>query len=74
MFAGLLPRGEVPAFAEAEHHVEKPVILAAVRDGVVFAPDSADADTSEREDAGLDRRLANQFHDRAHIDAPIEIA
>src|SRR4051794_10646043 len=74
MFAGLLAGGEVAAFAEPQHHVEKSEVLLAVGDCIVLASDGADSNTSEREDAGLDRRLANQFHDRAHVDAPIEIA
>ena len=49
-------------------------VLLAVGDRIVLASDGANANTAEREDAGLDRGLANQFHDRAHVDAPIEIA
>ena len=68
MFAGLLAGGEVAAFAEPQHHVEKAVIRSAVGDRVVLASDGADANTAEREDTGLDRGLANQLHDRAHVD------
>ena len=48
--------------------------LLAVGDRIVLAPDGANANTSEREDTGLDGGLANQLHDRAHVDAPVEIA
>ena len=51
----------------------KPKFLLAVGDRIVLASDGADANAAEREDAGLDRGLANQLHDRAHVDAPIEI-
>jgi hypothetical protein len=74
MLARLLAGGEVAAFAEPQHHVEKAAILAAVGNRKVLAFDGADANTSEREDPGLDRGLANQFYDRAHVDAAIEIA
>ena len=49
------------------------IALIAVRDRIVLAPDGADADAAEREDAGLDRGLADKLHDEAHVDAPIEI-
>jgi hypothetical protein len=40
----------------------------------VFTSDGADANPTERENAGFDRGLANQFHDRAHVDVSVEIA
>src|SRR5450755_2741348 len=57
MFAGLLSRGEVAAFAEAQYHVEKAEMRTPVGDGGVFASDSADADAPERENPGFDRGL-----------------
>src|SRR3954452_11248887 len=71
MFAGLLAGGEVAAFAEPQHHVEKSEVLCAVGDGVVLAFDGADPDAAERENAGRDRFLANQFDHRGHVDAAI---
>ena len=65
---------KVAAFAEAQHHVEKREVLLAVRDRIMLAPDGADANTAEGEDAGLDRCLANQFNYRADVDVAIEIA
>jgi hypothetical protein len=49
-------------------------VLLTIGDRIVLAPDGADANAAEREDAGLDRCLANQFHDRANVDVAIEIA
>ena len=51
----------------------KPKFVLAVGDRIVLASDGADANAAEREDAGLDRGLANQLDDRAHVDAPVEI-
>ena len=65
--------GEVAAFAEPQHHVEKAEIRLAVGDRVMLASDGADADAAEREDAGFDRGLADQFDDLAHVDAGVEI-
>src|SRR5437762_6809744 len=73
MFAGLLAGGEIAAFAEPQHHVEKAVVLSAVGDRVVLAFDRADTDAAEREDAGFNRGLTNEFRYRTHIDARIEI-
>ena len=47
----------------------KEKFVLAVGDGVVLASDGADANAAEREDAGLDRGLADQFDDLAHVDA-----
>src|SRR3954447_20460300 len=52
MFAGLLAGGEVAAFAEPQHHVEKREVLLAVGDRIMLASDGADSDATEREDAG----------------------
>src|SRR4051812_3036612 len=52
MFAGLLAGGEVAALAKPQQHVEKGEV-AAVCNRIVLAPDGADANASEREDAGL---------------------
>src|SRR5947209_19904657 len=73
MFAGFLPRGEVAAFAEPQHHVEKAELRAAVGDGGVLAADGADTDAAEREDAGLHRGLAHHFDYGSHINAGLEI-
>ena len=51
----------------------KPKLRLAVGDRIMLASDGADADAAEREDAGLDRGLADQLHDRAHVDARVEI-
>src|SRR5262245_6766294 len=73
MLARLLPRGEIAAFAEPQHHVEEAEVRIAVGDGVVLASDRADADAAEREDAGLGRGLAHDFDDFGHVDALVEI-
>src|SRR5438105_7229904 len=57
MFARLLAGGKVAALAKPQHHVEKAVVRIAVGDGIMLAPERADANAAEREDAGLDRRL-----------------
>src|SRR5258708_30592858 len=71
--AGLLAGGESASLAEPQHHVEKAEMRAAVGDRKMFASDSADADAAKREDAGLDRGLADEFDDVAHVDALVEI-
>jgi hypothetical protein len=38
----------------------------------VLASDGADSDTAEREDAGIDRGLADQLHHLADVEAAIE--
>ena len=73
MLAGLLPGREVAPLAKPQHHVQEAKTLVAVGDGIVLAFDGADANAPEREDAGLDRGLADKLHDEAHVDAPIEI-
>src|SRR3954454_16906189 len=44
MLAGFLPRGEVAAFAEPQHHVEKAEMRSAIGDRGVLAADGADTD------------------------------
>src|SRR5579872_6327025 len=73
VLAGGLARCEVAAFAEPQHHVEKAVIEPAISDRIVLAADGADADAAEREDAGLDRGLAHDLDDLAHVEARVEI-
>src|SRR5450432_1734057 len=73
MLAGLLAGGEVAALAEPQHHVEEAVLRPAVGDGVMLAADGADADAAERKNPGFDRGLANEFDDRGHVDAGVEI-
>src|SRR6185312_12156800 len=73
MLAGLLAGGEVAAFAEPQHHVEKGEVRIAVCDRVMLASDGANADAAEREDAGLDGGLADDRDDRADVDAAVEI-
>src|SRR5579859_3169008 len=73
VLAGLLARGEVAAFAEPEDHVEEGEVGIAVGDCKMLAFDGADADAAEREDAGLDRGLADDLDDLAHVDASVEI-
>src|SRR3954447_21335379 len=48
VLAGLLAGREIAAFANAQHHVEKAVILPRIGDRIMFAFDSADADAAER--------------------------
>src|SRR5204863_10042710 len=67
VFAGRLAGLEVTAFADAQHHVEKAVVLPGIGDRIMLAPDGADADAAEREDPGLDRRLAHDFAHRADV-------
>src|SRR5690349_3171394 len=55
MFAGLLAGGEIAPLPEPQDHVEKAEIWVAVGDRIVLAFDGADADATEREDAGLNR-------------------
>src|SRR5580704_15344311 len=59
MLAGLLARRKVASLAEPQHHVEKAVGRIAVGDRIVLASDGANTNAAEREDAGLDRRLAH---------------
>src|SRR6202035_5728868 len=73
MFAGLLAGGEIAAFAEAQHHVEKSEMGLAIGDGELLAADGADANAAERENPGLDRGLAHDFDDPGHVNPPIEI-
>ena len=51
----------------------KPKCGVAVGDRIMLASDGADADAAERKDAGFHRRLADEFDDRAHVDALVEI-
>src|SRR5882724_12102784 len=71
--AGLLAGREVAALAEPEHHVEKAEIGISIRDRIMLAFDSADADAAEREDAGFNRGLADDFDGFAHVDKGVEI-
>ena len=73
MLAGLLPRGEVAALADAQHHVEEAVVVLGIGDRIVLAADGTNADAAEREDAGLDRRLAHDLADGADVETAIEI-
>src|SRR6478736_5428593 len=73
LFAGFLAGWQIAAFADAQHHVEKAVILPRVRNRIMLAFDSADADAAEREDAGLDRSLAHHLTRRADVEAVVEI-
>src|ERR1700759_1351520 len=50
MLPGLLAGGEIASFPEPQHHVEEAEIGIAVGDGIVLAPDGADADAAERKD------------------------
>src|ERR1700759_5088244 len=50
MLAGLLAGGEIAASPEPQHHVEETEIGISVGDGIVLAPDGADADAAERKD------------------------
>src|SRR3954451_12453140 len=63
LLAGFFAGGEVAAFAEPQHHVEKRQVRLAVGDRIMLASDGANPDAAEREDTGLDGGLANQFHD-----------
>src|SRR3954471_15805345 len=73
MLAGRLAGWQIAAFADAQHHVEKAVVLPRVRDRIMLASDGADADAAEREDAGLDRRVAHHLTRRADVEAVVEI-
>src|SRR6266702_1110836 len=73
MLARLLSRREVAPLAEPQHHVEKAVVPPAIGDRIMLAPDRTYANAAEREDAGLDRGVADEFHHRAHVDSVIEI-
>src|SRR5437868_11832425 len=74
MLAGLLSGREVTSFTEAQHHVEEAVALPAVGDRIMLALDGADANAAEREDAGLDRGIADKFDHRGHVDESIDIS
>ena len=65
--------GEVAALAEPQHHVEKAEVRVAVGDRKMLASDGADANAAERKDAGFHRGLADEFDDRGHVDAAVEI-
>src|SRR6266567_8227494 len=71
MFAGLLAGGEVAPFAEPQHHIEEAVIVPAVGDRIVLASDRANANAAEWKNAGFNRGLAHQFHNRTYIDEGI---
>src|ERR1700722_17100968 len=73
MLARLLAGGEIAALAKAQQHREEAEMRIAVGDGIMLAPDGADADAAEREDSGLHRGLADDFDDLAHVDAGVEI-
>src|SRR5882672_266942 len=73
VLAGLLAGCEIAAFAEPEHHVEKAEIGISIRDRIMLTPDGADADAAEREDAGFNRCLADDFDGFAHVDKGVEI-
>src|SRR5581483_598151 len=73
VLAGFLARREVAAFAKAQHHVEKAVIRSTIGNGIVLAADGANADAAERENAGLDRGLAHDLDDLAHVEAGVEV-
>ena len=73
LFASLLAGGQIAPLAEPQHHVEESVIISAIRDGKMLASDGADADTTEREDAGFDRHAAHHFDHRADVDARLQI-
>src|SRR4051794_9667726 len=74
VLARLLAGWQITAFTDAQHHVEKAVILPRIGDGIMLASDGADADAAEREDAGLDRGLAHHLARRADVEAVVEIA
>src|ERR1700735_1626554 len=73
MFAGLLAGDEVAAFAQAQHHIEESEMGLAIGDGELLAADGADANAAERENSGLHRGLAHDFHDLSHVNPPIEV-
>src|SRR3954466_13791542 len=73
MLAGRLAGWQIAAFADAQHHVEKAVVLPRVRNRIMLASDGANADAAEREDAGLDRRLAHHLARRTDVEAVVEI-
>src|SRR6266702_7393516 len=64
VLAGFLAGRKVAALADAQHHVEKAVVLPGIGDRIMLALDGTDADAAEREDAGLDCRLAHHFANR----------
>src|SRR5262245_51434393 len=63
----LLTCRQVAPFAEPQQHRDKAVILAAVRDRIVLAAQSAHPDAADREDAGLDGCLADDLAKFAHV-------
>ena len=71
MFASIPAGCHVPPLAKAQDHVEKAVLRIAVRDGVIFAADGANANAAERN--VLDRRLSNRFDDLADIQTGFEV-
>src|ERR1700730_407517 len=73
VLAGLLAGRKITALAKAQHHREKAELRIAVGNGVVFAPDGADANAPERKDPGFHRGLADHFDDLAHVDPRVEI-
>src|SRR4051794_332238 len=73
VLAGLLAHWEIASLAEPQHHVEEAEMRTAVGNRKMLASDSAHPDAAEREDAGLDGRLADQFDDVGHVDALVEI-
>src|SRR6478735_4495508 len=73
VLAGRLAGWQIAAFADAQHQVEKAVVLPRVGDRIMLAPDSANADAAERKDAGLHRRLAHHLARRADVEAVVEI-
>src|SRR5436309_10030340 len=73
MFAGGFSGREIAALAKPQHHGEKTEIGFPVRDRVMLAPDSANANAPDRKDSGFDRGLADEFDQLAHIDAGIEV-
>src|SRR5450756_633218 len=73
MLAGGLSGSEIAPLAEPQHHGEETELRRAVGDGIVLAANGADADAAERKNSGLDRSLAHEFDDLAHIDAGVEI-
>src|SRR5207253_8207319 len=73
MFARLLAGGEVAALAKPQHHVEETQIRPSVGDRIMLAPDRADPNAAERENAGFYRGPADDFDGRSHIETAIEI-
>ena len=73
MVAGLLAGGQIAAFAQPQHHIEKFEIGLAIGDGEVLATNSADANAAERKNPGLHRSRADNFHNLAHVNPRIQI-